>query len=157
MKSAYTVATIGFVISVAWLSWIAWSLVFPAEGQAVNATPTVEFTIFGGEAGPKFGFALEGQQIASPGPPIKVKAGDIVKVTFKNSGSTAHAFAVVKENKDTAAVVFRGTVGSGSRPLVPGSQASAVFTADKVGNYFYICPVPGHALLGMWGEFKVEG
>lgn len=157
MKSAYTVATLAFVIGVAWVGWIAYSLVFPAEGQVLTATPTIEFTVVGGEAGPKFGFASEGQQISSPGPALTVKTGDIVKVNFKNNGATAHAFSVVKEKSDKAPIVFKATIGTGTRALVPGSQGSTVFNADKAGTYYYICPVPGHALLGMWGEFKVEG
>ncbi len=157
MKSAYAVATIAFVIGLAWAGWITWSLVFPAEGGGVTATPTVEFTVVGGEAGPKFGFASEGQQISSPGPTLTVKTGDIVKVNFKNNGATAHAFSVVTEKSDKAPLVFKATIGTGPRPLEPGSQRSIVFSADKAGTYYYICPVPGHAQLGMWGEFKVEG
>ncbi|MBI2125712.1 MAG: multicopper oxidase domain-containing protein [Thaumarchaeota archaeon] len=157
MQSAYTVATLAFVIGVAWVGWIAYSLVFPAEGQVLTATPTVEFAIDGGEAGPKFGFAFEGQQISSPGPTLTVKTGDIVKVNFKNNGATAHAFSVVKENSDEAPIMFKATIGTGPRPLVPGDRGSIVFNADTTGTYYYICPVPGHAQLGMWGEFKVEG
>jgi uncharacterized cupredoxin-like copper-binding protein len=31
------------------------------------------------------------------------------------------------------------------------------FTADRDGNFQYLCPVPGHAQKGMVGEFIVNG
>lgn len=157
MKSAYWLALIAFVVAGLGLEFIALGLIFPPAGGSSNLTPTVEFAVAGGEAGNKFAFALQGQQLTSPGPTIKVKNGDIVRINFKNGGATAHAFSVTKENKDSSPVVFKATVGTGARPLTPGNSGGATFKVDQKGDYFYLCPVPGHALLGMWGEFKVEG
>jgi hypothetical protein len=30
------------------------------------------------------------------------------------------------------------------------------FTADKAGQYAFVCGVPGHAAGGMWDEFDVS-
>ncbi len=157
MRSTYAVALLALIVGGIWLEWISLSLMFPAQAQVSNAIPTSVISIDGGEAARGFGFALKGQKPASPGPTITVKTGDIVRINFKNVGATAHAFAVTKEKDDKSPILFTGNVGTGSRPLTPGGDGSVVFKVDKLGNYYYICPVPGHAALGMWGEFKVEG
>ncbi|MBM3898312.1 MAG: hypothetical protein FJ358_07325 [Thaumarchaeota archaeon] len=157
MKSTYAVALIALIVGGIWLEWISLSLMFPVQAQVSSAIPTTVISIDGGETSRGFGFALQGQQIVSPGPTITVKSGDVVKVNFKNVGATAHAFAVTKEKDDKSPTLFKSNVGTGARPLTPESDSSVVFKVDTPGTYYYICPVPGHPLLGMWGEFKVEG
>lgn len=157
MRSAYVVALLAVIVAGVWLEWITLSLMFPIEAQVQAATPTVQFNVIGGEAGKGFAFAFEGQQLTSPGPTITVKSGDVVKITFKNVGATAHAFSVNMDKDDRSPIVFRSNVGTGARPLTPRQEGSVVFVVNEPGTYYYICPVPGHAFLGMWGEFKVEG
>ena len=157
MRSTYAVALLALIAGGIWLEWISLSLMFPVQAQVSNAIPTTVFSINGGETAGGFGFALQGQKPASPGPTIMVKSGDIVRINFKNIGATAHAFAVTREKDDRSPILFTGNIGNGARPLTPGSEGSVVFKADAPGTYYYICPVPGHPTLGMWGEFKVEG
>ena len=157
MRSTYAVALLALIAGGIWLEWISLSLMFPVQAQVSSAIPTAVISIDGGEASRGFGFALRGQQIVSPGPGITVKSGDIVKIDFKNAGATAHAFVVTREKDDKSPILFASNVGTGARPLTPAGEGSVVFKVDTPGNYYYICPVPGHPLLGMWGEFKVEG
>jgi nitrite reductase (NO-forming) len=132
-------------------------LVPPSSSSAIAATPTILITIEGGEVDAKYGFSLPDSTISSPGPTIKVKAGEVVKINFANRGKTLHAFAIVQEAKEGAATIFESNVGTGNRPLSPGQQGSAVFKADNPGKFYYVCPVPGHVTLGMHGEFIIEG
>jgi len=157
MRSTYAVALLALIAGGIWLEWISLALIFPAQSQAQTAIPTVEFVVDGGEVAKGFGFGLDAQKLSSPGPTITVKTGDVVKITFKNVGATAHAFAVTPEKDDKSPILFRSNVGTGARPLTPGQDGIVAFKADKAGSYYYICPVPGHSILGMWGEFKVEG
>ena len=158
MRSTYIVALLALIVSGVWLEWISLSLMYPAQGQAQTAIPTVELAINGGEVAKGFGFGSKGQQLSSPGPTITVKTGDVVKITFKNVGATAHAFQVVAVRTDEKSpVLFKSNIGTSARPLTPGLDGIVAFKAEKAGNYSYICPVPGHVALGMWGEFKVGG
>ena len=157
MRSTYAVALLALIAGGIWLEWISLSLMFPAQAQVSGAIPTTVISVDGGEAAKGFGFALKDQKPVSPGPTITVKTGDIVRINFRNVGATAHAFAVTREKNDKSPILFTGNVGTGPRPLTPGADGSVVFKVDTPGNYYYICPVPGHPTLGMWGEFKVEG
>jgi len=120
--------------------------------------PTVTLTVDGGEISPvKFGFALEGKNMTSPGPQIKVKRGDIVQITFKNIGgkmNQPHTFAVVTGDNRLA---FEGArVGTATEPIDVGKSGTVTFVVDKAGEFTYVCEVPGHRQLGMWGKFIVE-
>jgi uncharacterized cupredoxin-like copper-binding protein len=64
------------------------------------------------------------------------------KVTFKlsNKGETSHDFKID---------------GVTSKLISPGQSTSITVTFKKAGSYPYLCTVPGHAALGMKGNFKV--
>ncbi len=125
-------------------------------GGGGNVTPTVKITLYGGEvSAQKFGFGLSPGNITSPGPPLKFNTTDVVQVTFVNAGKYPHAFMVTDTPKSSGNEVFSAAIASGSQPLSPGQSGKVVFTPNKAGNYYYICPVPGHAELGMWGNITV--
>lgn len=74
---------------------------------------------------------------------ISVKAGEKVKITFKNNGQAPHD------------LVFEG-LGIGTK-IIGGGQVDVVeFTAPSSGTYTFFCSVPGHRELGMEGTLKVE-
>ncbi|MEM2965764.1 MAG: plastocyanin/azurin family copper-binding protein [Candidatus Nitrosocaldaceae archaeon] len=89
-------------------------------------------------------------------PDIEVSLGDEITINIVNSGLMPHAFGVVSDPNDVNSVIFNSAIGSANKPLLSNNSASTTFTADKPGEYYYICLVPGHALQGMKGKFIVE-
>lgn len=73
---------------------------------------------------------------------ITLKAGEAVKLTFKNAGTISHNFVVEGTKIRT-------------RTISPGST-SIEFTAPKTGKYTFYCSVPGHRERGMLGSLTVE-
>ena len=89
-------------------------------------------------------------------PEIMVKAGDSVTINVVNNGKMPHAFGIVSDPDEPVTIVFSAKFKSPDNPILKGQNGSVTFIADKPGNYFYICTVPGHAALGMKGNFIVE-
>lgn len=89
-------------------------------------------------------------------PDFTVKSGDSVTFTATNAGKSFHAFAVVSDSDDPNTIVFNSAIKSANNPLKPGESGKVTFTAGAPGSYHYICTVPGHAALGMSGNFIVE-
>jgi nitrite reductase (NO-forming) len=57
---------------------------------------------------------------------------------------------------DPNTMVFNSAIKSANNPMKPGETGEVTFTAGAPGSYHYACTVPGHALLGMSGNFIVE-
>ncbi len=126
---------------------------FPGGGAA---NYNVSFTIYAGEISTStYGFGLSSGNLTSPGPTLSFKVNDVVKITYTNAGKIPHAFAITDAAKTGANVLFGATIASSSAPLSPGGSGTVIFTASTAGSYYYICPVPGHAELGMWGRVNV--
>lgn len=89
-------------------------------------------------------------------PDFKVKSGDSVTFKVTNGGKSFHAFAIVSDADDPNTIVFNSAIKSANNPLKPGESGEVTFTAGAPGSYHYICTVPGHAALGMNGNFIVE-
>jgi len=98
--------------------------------------------------------ALPGKQ--GHNPEIKVKRGDVVKITTTNLGKSFHAFGVTKEAEGFSGIIPGTEIASVSNTLKPGESGEVIFTAKEPGKYYYICTVPGHRMLGMQGTFIVE-
>ncbi len=73
---------------------------------------------------------------------LKVKKGDKVLITFKNSGGI-HDF-----------VIDEFTVKS--KRIKSGEDDTVSFTADKVGTFEFYCSVGQHRSMGMKGTLTVE-
>lgn len=103
------------------------------------------------EPGVVFHYMTFGGQI--PGPMIRVRQGDTIHFTLKNSSSntTAH-------NIDLHAVY--GTGGGNEATIVgPGESKSMIFKAMYPGAFIYHCAVPNmdmHISSGMFGMIVVE-
>lgn len=89
-------------------------------------------------------------------PDIKVKSGDSVTIKSTNKGVSFHSFGIVTNPDDPNSVVWNSAIGSATKPLKPNENGQVTFTAGAPGTYYYICTVPGHAMLGMKGNFIVE-
>jgi len=101
-----------------------------AHSAAVKAHTAASTTV--SVTASEFKFKLSASSIAKPG-----------TVTFKvkNAGHVKHDFKI--DGKVTA-------------KLSPGKSTTLTVTFTKAGSYPYECTVPGHAALGMKGNFKVK-
>lgn len=136
-------------------AWMTPQQTRPPQETQPQRSPDFEFTIYAGD----YGFGLSGDTISSPGPELRVKQGSLVKLTLVNIGRAMHVLTVVGELKEDPYVlpIFEGAqAGSLSNPVPPGGSLTVYFIADKPGTYYYICNIPGHVRLGMWGLFVVE-
>ncbi len=127
-------------------------------GTPSGKTPTVNITVYAGEiSGSKYGFGTSQNNITSPGPTLRFKTSDVVKLTLVNVGKFPHAFAMVNAPRTGATVLFNAEVASASNPIPPGGSGSVIFNPNSPNDqYYYICPVPGHAELGMYGSCIVS-
>lgn len=89
-------------------------------------------------------------------PKFTVKSGDSVTFKVANVGKSFHSFGVVTDVDDPNSLVWNSAIKSANNPMKPGEAGEVTFTAGAPGMYHYICTVPGHAALGMQGEFIVE-
>ena len=126
-------------------------------GAAVTMEPNVEVTLYAGEIEGAFAFGLSPDNLTSPGPTLRFKLNDVVKITLVNVGRIPHTFAVTERPVENSRVLFNSEIGSVSSPVQPGSELSIVFVASQPGEFAYICTVPGHAALGMKGKVIIEG
>lgn len=74
---------------------------------------------------------------------ISVKAGERVKITFRNNGRAPHNLII--EGLDI-----------GTKTISGGQTDVIEFTAPTSGTYIFFCSVPGHRASGMEGDLKVE-
>ena len=122
-----------------------------------STTPNVNITLYEGAVSSNlYGFGYSANNLVSPGPTLTFKVGDIVNVTVTDVGQLPHNWAIVSTNQTSAPVQFNAQIRSASSPLQHGETGSVVFTVTKAGDYYYICQVPGHVDLGMWGKAVVN-
>lgn len=157
MRSAVVGAGIATIVGAVLLTGIVALLTLPPATGPPTGPASVEVTLYGGELADKFGFGLEIGALSSPGPTLKLKVGDVVRIRFKNVGEIQHAFWVVPALGQEARPLWGAEIGSATRPLRPGQEGVITFKVEKLGNQkvFYVCPVPGHALRGMFGEIDI--
>jgi rusticyanin len=97
-------------------------------------------------------------------PTIIVPAQARVTVRFINNDTDeAHGWLITdnkppfefgQPSKPAIAGAFAGVIGD---PTAAGDGANTVsFTGGAAGSYDYICPMPGHAQMGMHGSFIVK-
>ena len=108
--------------------------VSPEASPAVSGEPAMmgevkEFTVTGSN------FSFDPSE-------IKVKKGDTVKITFKNSGGM-HDWVLEEFNVRT-------------KRIQGGEQEVVEFVADKTGTFEYYCSVGSHRAMGMKGNLIVE-
>jgi len=70
------------------------------------------------------------------------------------SAPSDQAGAVPPETGVWSVGASAGVIGN---PVSAGDGANTIrFTATSTGDYQYICPMPGHAQMGMHGAFNVR-
>jgi len=140
----------------------------PAGASVDKASDTITFTgssvsftvVAVPPGGPDMTFRVAGLT----NPALVVPAGAQVTVQFINGDSDeAHGWIVVNEQPPFSfgqpkapaiSGAFSGLIGD---PTASGQGASTItFQAGHPGAYQYICPMPGHAQMGMHGAFIVR-
>ena len=76
---------------------------------------------------------------------ITVKAGEPVKITFKNAGMLPHDL-----------VTEGGTRNAKLVNIGAGKEQAGTFMAPKPGTYAIVCTQPGHTEAGMVAKITVE-
>lgn len=99
----------------------------PVSDPAVSVTSIIYVTV------EEFNFTLDADQ---------AQAG-VVTFVVTNEGNMPHDFAISGEGIEEKTVM-----------IDPGETVELEVTLEP-GNYEYACTVPGHAMLGMRGEFSV--
>ncbi len=93
-------------------------------------------------AGEVKAFSVVGSSFKFEPAVLKVKKGDTVKITFKNSGGT-HNFVIDE-------------LGVSTKVLKAGAEEVLEFKADKAGSFEYYCSVGNHRQMGMKGMLEVQ-
>lgn len=126
----------------------------PLTVKAQSSDPT-QITIYAGEvSSSQYGFGNSTSSITSPGPTITLKEGTTYTVTVDNVGTMPHAWEISSTKAITTSPLFNAGIDITSY-ISPGSSGSVTFTPNKTGNFYYVCTVPGHIALGMWGSLVV--
>jgi rusticyanin len=132
-----------------------------AANQVVFTSTTVSLTVVAIPPGaPDMTFRVAG--LTNPG--IVVPRGAQVTVRFINADlDEAHGWLVTSEQTPfrfgqsmvpSVTGAFSGLIGD---PVAGHDGASTItFQATSAGTYEYICPMPGHAQMGMHGTFIVR-
>ncbi|MEJ2643502.1 MAG: sulfocyanin-like copper-binding protein [Gammaproteobacteria bacterium] len=92
---------------------------------------------------------------------MTVPTGWHVTMKVTNDGTTGHSMEIIKAPKtppvESVKPAFKHAetkdITSG---MPPGASSTFSFKANKPGQYWLMCAVPGHALLGMWDHFVVS-
>ena len=124
----------------------------PSPSGSSGATT---MTIYAGEvSSSQYGFGNSASSITSPGPDITLKVGTTYTMTLNNAGQLPHGWEIVA-TKATGTPMFGAGIGV-SNYISPGATGTITFTPNQAGNFFYVCTVPGHVALGMWGNVIVN-
>ncbi len=100
-----------------------------------------------------YGFGDSSTNLTSnPGPTITLAAGQTYTITLHNVGTMLHNWAIVDAKSSNANVLWGAVVSQ----INAGASGQVTFTAGSAGSYFYVCQVPGHVQLGLWGTITVN-
>ena len=103
-----------------------------------------------------YGFGNSANDITSPGPTLNLKMGQTYTMTFYNVATDLpHSWEIV-QTKAVGTPMFGAGIAINSY-VQPGGSGSVTFPPDQTGDFFYVCTVPGHIALGMWGNVVITG
>ncbi|HYI73069.1 MAG TPA: multicopper oxidase domain-containing protein [Skermanella sp.] len=111
----------------------------------------VDVELIDGSVVPMYAFAHTGKPPTIPGPILRVKQGDTVRIDIRNSSTRSHGFQIM--GQDNASI-------SGLEPHEGDGEDKAriEFVATKPGTYFYVDGdnMPVNRVLGLHGALIVE-
>jgi plastocyanin len=101
-----------------------------------------------------YGFGTSADNILSnPGPTLQLQVGQTYTMTVHNVASISHSWEIVS-TKAVGTPMFGAGINVNNY-IQPGQSGSVTFTADQAGSFYYVCTVPGHINLGMWGNVEI--
>jgi FtsP/CotA-like multicopper oxidase with cupredoxin domain len=111
----------------------------------------VEVELIDGSTVPMYAFCHAGKTPTIPGPILRVKQGDTVRIDIRNSSTVSHGFQVVGQT-NAAATGIAPHEGDGD------DKIRIEFVATKPGTYFYVDGdnAPINRVLGLYGALIVE-
>ena len=116
----------------------------PSAQSSASYIPDVRYTLRSGIAEGRMVFLGAGGAIDNQVNPILSAAeGQVVQITLLNGEGAEHDIVFPDFNARSPHIVGRG------------SSTTLVFRADRIGDFIYICDLPGHQLAGMQGQFVV--
>lgn len=128
--------------------------VITEDGNAIKVfrltVEDVKFEIYPGKTVEGWGF--NGQV---PGPTIRVKEGDRIRVIFTNNTDNKHTIHIHGQKKPLA---MDGVPYLSQKPVEKGESYTYEFTVKNPGTSWYHCHVDAahHVDVGMYGAFIVE-
>lgn len=126
-----------------------------AEGEVLEIDLYIveqEMTVAEGYTQTVFAYGLTPETATVPGPTIRVKVGDTLRVTFKNPETN-----VMPHSLDFHASMVAWN--DEMRDILPGEELVYEFTASYAGVFMYHCGTAGalsHIQNGMYGMIIVE-
>jgi len=102
-----------------------------------------------------YGYGISASKITSPGPTLNLVEGTTYTITVDNVATDmTHSFEIVS-TKAIGTPLFGA--GIDINTFIPaGGSGQVTFTPNQTGNFYYVCTVPAHISLGMWGNVKVS-
>lgn len=88
-------------------------------------------------------FSVEMKDIVFAETTLTVPANTEITINLTNTGVSPHAFKIEE-------------LGVDSGEYASGQSGAVTFNSGEPGTYTYLCPVPGHADIGMVGTIVVE-
>lgn len=85
---------------------------------------------------------VSGSEFIFNPPSITLKAGEMVRLVFTNTGSAPHDFRIEE-------------LGIGTKVIKAGETDTIEFQTPSGGEYTFFCSVPGHRQAGMEGKLEV--
>jgi len=102
-----------------------------------------------------YGYGLSASKITSPGPTLKLVEGTTYTITVNNVSNMQHSFEIVPSEAASTSPLFNAGIDITSY-IPAGGSGSVTFTPTQTGNFYYVCTVPTHISLGMWGNVVVS-
>ncbi len=128
----------------------------PVSQYQNSSLPVVNVTLYEGEINATtYGFGNTSSSLTSPGPALTFRQGQTYTVTVHNVGAFPHSWAISTQPNLNGQILFNSEILPNAW-IQPGETGSITFTPDKTDIFYYICPVPGHTELGMWGRAIVN-
>ncbi len=116
----------------------------------------IALTLYEGEvSSTNYGFGNSASSLTSPGPTLTLTQGKSYTMTVYNVGTLAHSWEIASTNTGTPTALFNSEINPGTY-IAAGGSGSVTFTPNQSGNFYYVCPVPGHPDLGMWGNVVIN-
>jgi plastocyanin len=119
------------------------------DGSAMSPEESMESTdsaMMEGEGmteGMTKSITVEGSEYSYTPSTLNANVGDIITLTFKNTGTYSHNLVIPDLNVQT-------------KTINPGESDTIEFTADKAGTYSFYCTVDSHKDKGMVGTLNVQ-